>query len=179
MHLTRFSIEHILTTSWDRRIAADLVAEIETCSGEKLTTIEEMRRFLAIKGYRELLERLKAAHDGRHGPEALKAIAEAMRLYALVRPALAAAAFRVPTSDSPEWLVVHREVQGLLLGALAESGLCGKGAVRAVQMLRSLVRGYVLHEMMNSFLDVDSYAESYECALEVVLSGLAVLRDIK
>ena len=44
------------TTGWDKRIAADLTAEMEQHLAEKISTIPEMRRFLAVKGYRELRE---------------------------------------------------------------------------------------------------------------------------
>jgi hypothetical protein len=37
-------------TSWDKRIAADLTAEMEWHLAEKVSTIPEMRRFLEVKG---------------------------------------------------------------------------------------------------------------------------------
>ena len=44
---------------WDRKIAADLTAEMEQHLAEKISTIPAMRRFLAVKGYRELPEAIE------------------------------------------------------------------------------------------------------------------------
>jgi hypothetical protein len=48
-------------TSWDKRIAADLTGEMEQHLAEKISTIPEMRRFLAVKGYRSSDSTLKPA----------------------------------------------------------------------------------------------------------------------
>ena len=100
-----FSVQELLnqSTRWDQLIAADLSAEIRALLAEKVDTIPEMRQFLAIKGYRELHQRLEAAVAGKAGEEALRATAFAMRAYAHDRPGLSAATFRNPIVDSPEW----------------------------------------------------------------------------
>lgn len=60
-----FTVDDILATSWDRKLATDLAEEIGSCTGEKLGTLFEMRRFLALKGYRELLQLLRGARRAR------------------------------------------------------------------------------------------------------------------
>lgn len=52
-------------TGWDKRIAADLTAEMEKHLAENVSTIPEMRRFLAVKGYRELTQ-ADAGDRARH-----------------------------------------------------------------------------------------------------------------
>jgi hypothetical protein len=42
-------------------------------------------------------------------------------------------------------------------------------------MLRSLVRGYVLHEVMHTFVGVESYDESFDSAVRVFVAGLPAL----
>ena len=151
-----FSIDQLISTSWERRLADDLATELELYTGEKRQTVEEMRRFLAIKGYREQFRRLQEAREGRKAHEALRAAAHAMRSCALERPALAAAAFRTPPSDGCEWKI-YAQSRELLLGILEECGLRGPAADQAIHILRSLVRGFVLHEFMNTFLHIFSY----------------------
>ena len=170
-----FSIDQIISTSWEKKLADDLATELETHSGEKRQTIEEMRRFLAVKGYREQFRRLQEACEGRSGHESLRAAAHAMRSYALERPALAAAAFRTPPSDSREWQEVYTQSREFLLEILAECGLRGPAADQALHILRSLVRGFVLHEFMNTFLHIFSYEESFECGMRVFIAGLPAL----
>ena len=76
-----------------------------------------------------------------------------MRLYALERPALSAATFRTPTTDTPEWQAEVDQLRKFMISILSECGLRDKAADEALRILRSLVRGFVLHEVMDSFVD--------------------------
>jgi len=169
---TPASLDEILSRSWDRKLAQDLAEEIETGTGERRGGLAEMRRFLAVKGYRELLPRLEAARRGKHAETALIAVAQAMRRYALERPALSAAAFRTAAADCPEWRNAHEHLHGLMRDVLAECRLTGDAAENAVHMLRSLVRGYVLHEVMHTLVGIDSYDEAFDKAVQVFVAGL-------
>jgi hypothetical protein len=42
--------------------------------------------------------------------------------------------------------------------------------------MRSLLRGFVIHEMGASFLEPLSHDQSYEIAIKMFIEGLAVLR---
>jgi hypothetical protein len=167
-----YSVDDILATSWDRKLAKDLADEIGSCTSDKLGTVREMRRFLALKGYRELLRSLREAREGKDGDDALTAVAHAMRRYALERPALSAAAFRTAAVDCPEWRAAHEDLHAFMMDVLAKCGLTGDAAENALNMLRSLVRGYVLNEMMRTFIDVDSYDDSFDSAVSVFVAGL-------
>jgi hypothetical protein len=175
MHPRNYSIDEILSNSWDKKLVRDLAEEIEACTGERRATVEEMRRFLALKGYRELLQHLHAAREGKRGNEALRAVAHAMRRYALERPALSAAAFRTAAADCPEWREAHEHLHVFMMEVFADCGLLGQPAEEALQMLRSVVRGYVLNEMMHTLIGVDSYEDSFESAVRVFVAGLPAL----
>jgi hypothetical protein len=170
-----FSVDEILSNSWDKKLSRDLAEEIEASTGERRATVEEMRRFLALKGYRELLQRLRAAREGKRGSEALHMVAHAMRGYALERPALSAAAFRTAAADCPEWREAHDNLHNFMMDVLADCGLFGEPAEEALNVLRSLVRGYVLNEMMHTLIGVHSYEDSFESAIRVFIAGLPAL----
>lgn len=172
------SVQEFLSqpTRWDQLIAADLSGEIQAMLAEKIDTIPEMRRFLAIKGCRELRQRLEAAAKGKAGEEALRAVAFAMRAYAHDRPGLSAATFRNPIVDSPEWRREGEELERYVLGILADVGLTGRPAIHALRMLRALVRGFVFHETAFSFLEPLDYDETYGVAVDVYIHGLSALR---
>ncbi|WP_234685835.1 TetR-like C-terminal domain-containing protein [Bradyrhizobium monzae] len=172
---TGYPVDEILATSWDRKLAKDLADEIGICTGDRLGTVHEMRRFLALKGYRELLGRLREAREGKDAEDALAAVVHAMRHYALERPALSAAAFRTAAADCPEWREAHEDLHAFMSDVLAECGLVGDAAENALDMLRSLVRGYVLHEVMHTFIGVSSYDESFDSAVRVLIRGLPAL----
>ena len=163
--------------SWDRRIAADLIAEMETHLAEKITTLPEMRRILAVKGYQGLRRRIEGEVKGKSGADALRAMALGMRSYALERPGLSAATFRNPIIDSPEWRA-GSELAQTVFGVFAQIGLEGEQAQHALRMLRSLVRGFVLNEMALSFSDSLDYERSFELAIEVFIQGLCAFRPL-
>jgi hypothetical protein len=175
-----FPVHELLgqSTRWDQLIAADLSAEIQALLAEKVDTIPEMRRFLAIKGYRELRQRLEAAVEGKAGEQALRAVAFAMRAYAHDRPGLSAATFRNPVVDSPEWRHESEELGRYVLGILAGVGLTGRPAVHALRILRALVRGYVFQEAALSFLEPLDYDETYGVAVDLYIRGLSALRTV-
>jgi hypothetical protein len=168
-------VAHMFSTPWERKLANDLVAELERYSGEKRSSVEEMRRLLAVKGYRDLLGRLQAACENKRSFEALRTAAHTMRLYALERPAMSAATFRTPTTDTAEWRAAVDDLRVFMAGILSECGLRGEAADQALRILRSLVRGFVVHEVMDSFFDPVSYDECYDNAIEMFIAGLPML----
>jgi Tetracyclin repressor-like, C-terminal domain len=177
--VVKYSVEQLLSTAptrWDQRIAADIAAELERQLGEKAETIPEMRQFLAVKGYRELRERLKKDVDGLSGEGAVRQMALTFRAFAHERPGLSAATFRNSATDTPEW---RRE--GELLGQVAidvfkTAELTGDQALMALRVLRALIRGFVLHEMAASFMDHVDYDETFITAVTMFIRGLDVLR---
>ncbi len=163
-------------TGWDKRIAADLTAEMERHLAEKVSTIPEMRRFLAVKGYRELRAAIELGIGDKHGADALRGLMQAMRRYALERPGMSAATFRTPETDCAEWRAAQKEIAGIVLAVFAELGVHGDDALHALRILRSFVRGFVLHEMGASFLEPLEHDDSYELGIDMFIAGLATLR---
>jgi hypothetical protein len=90
------NVDEMLPASWDQLLARDLASEVEHVSGDKRCLIPELRRFFAIKGYHNLLLRLRTACGGKTYFDALKSVALEMRQFALERPALWAASSRTP-----------------------------------------------------------------------------------
>ena len=167
-----FNVDEILSASWDQLLARALASEVENFSPGKRCSIPELRRFFAIKGYRDLLARLKIACEDKTSFDALKSVARAMRQYALERPALWAAASRTPVNDSAEWRSAHNELCDLIKSVLSECGVHGQHAEDALYMLRSLVRGFAVHQILGSFLHVYSYEESFERVVEIYAAGV-------
>jgi len=160
---------------WDRRIAADLASELETQLGDK-ATVPAIRRLLAVKGFRELRKRLELETWDKHGDAAVRAMAMGMRAFAHERPGLSAAAFRSTATDSVEWRVEGEQLSRLTTRIFEGAGLDASSSLTALQVLRALVRGFVLHEMVGSFLDNADYDQIYTSAIDVFVRGLDALR---
>jgi hypothetical protein len=168
-------IDELLSGAWDRKLAADLAFEIGAVTGERIRTVAEVRRFLALKGYRDLLSVLREAREGKSEEEALGAVARSMRAYAVARPALSAAAFRTTAADCPEWRAAHEELHGFMIGIFAECGLEGDAAEDGLNVLRSLVRGFVLNETMHTLIGVEDHDALFESAIRMFVAGLPAL----
>jgi hypothetical protein len=172
-----FDIDELLTTptsSWHKKIAVDLISEIEKHLVE-VGTIPEMRRFLAMKGYRELHQRIERDIEGKSGSDALRAMAHAIRNYSLERPGLSAATLRDPVIDSQEWHEAGSKLARTVFRVFFELGFEGEQAQHALRILRSLIRGFVIHEMAASYLESLEYERSYELAIDVFIRGLPAL----
>jgi hypothetical protein len=171
----RFGVDELLSipaSSWDKRIAVDLIAEMEIHLADKLATLPEMRRILAVKGYQGLRRRIEGDVKDKIGVAALRAMAHSMRDFALQHPGLSAATFRSAATDSPEWRHALGELLETAFRVLAQVKLEGEPAQQALRMLRSLVRGFVLNEMGATFLEPLDYTGSFELAIDAYVLGL-------
>jgi hypothetical protein len=171
----RFGVDELLSvpaSSWDKRISVDLIAEMEIHLADRVATLPEMRRILAVKGYQGLRRRIEDDVKDKIGVAALRAMARSMRDFALQHPGLSAATFRSATTDSPEWRQALGELIETAYRVLAQVKLEGESAEQALRMLRSLVRGFVLNEMGATFLEPVDYTGSFELAIDAFLLGL-------
>lgn len=169
-------IDGILSETWDRNLVHDLANELAAFGSEHSPGIDELRRFIAVKAFRELVDRLRMACEGKSRQAALKAAAFEMRSYALERPALSAATLRAPNTASLEWRLGYNRLQNFIASLFAEYGLNSRAANQASYILQSLVRGFVVHQLMNSFYIATSYDDSYEVAIDMFIEGLQTIK---
>lgn len=174
-----YSIDKLLSEYWHRNIAHDLAAELQAHANGPHPSVDEVRRLLAIKAHRELMDRLEVVTRGKSPLAALKATAIEMRSYALERPALSAATLRAPNTDSRDWRQGYDRLQTFVADLLAKIGLFGVEAKHASRGLQSLARGFVVHELMNSFQDNASPDDAYECAVDMFVEGLQAVSAAK
>lgn len=157
---------------WDRLIAADLAAEIKEITGDKSFDIPEMRRFLAAKGYRDLKAHLVEAVGTKTGAGAIRAAIIGMRTFAHMRPGISAATFRTTVTDCPEWRQAGGDLAAWLATLMAGIGLAGEEAQHALRVIRSFVRGFVIHEMQSSFLEDLEHEDTLHMGVDLLVDGL-------
>jgi hypothetical protein len=179
-HVSEQDVEHVLktpATRWERQVTADLISEMEVHLAEKVDSVQEMRVALAVAGYRGVHQRILKAIDCKTGAEAIRAMAYAMRSYALGNPGLAADSFRNPQIDSAEWQDAGNEMAQTILRVFSHCGLEGESAHHAVRILRSLVRGFILNEMASDSSQPLEFQKSYVLGVEVFIQGLSALQN--
>jgi hypothetical protein len=164
-------------SEWDRKVRSDLAKELEGHFPGPAFSVLGAQRMLAIKGFRELRSWMEQEIGSKHGEDALRACARAIRAYIHERPGLASATWLAPTDKDKDWSRAHAAVGELIYKALAECGVEGEGAMHAMHWLRGLVRGYVVHEMTGSFVKPVDLEHGFELGISIFLRGLSVLRE--
>ncbi|MEZ4571224.1 MAG: WHG domain-containing protein [Thermomicrobiales bacterium] len=131
-----------------------------------------LRRELALFGVRDLLSRIVRASVGKVSSDALVAVSQEYREFALDHPGIYPLTQAAPDPDDAELAASAAEIVEVL-GTLMESfGLEGDTAVHAIRGLRSLLHGFVMLETTGGFgipLDID---ESFERAVRTFILGL-------
>jgi hypothetical protein len=168
-----FTLDDLLPSSWDRKIVLGIVDELASLPGEKLSNIDEIRRVLTLKSYRELFHRLEAASENKFSYSTVRSMAREIRQFGLERPALFAAALRKPQGS--ECREACDQMYGVLIQGFAQCGVDGHAASEAIEILQSLARGFVLNELLNGSLSGYSYEYSYENAIDLFIAGLPAL----
>jgi AcrR family transcriptional regulator len=134
-----------------------------------------LMRELSILNARNLAERISEAAIGQSGPEAVRAILQAMRAYIREYPGLYMSTVRASgTQDDVDPKLEQEEARSVRVGmaVMASFGLEGKDAVHAVRGLRSLVHGFATLEVSGGFgmpLDLD---ESFARLVDLFIDGL-------
>ena len=137
-----------------------------------ITSLDDVRRRLALYGARELEVRLARSAIGKTGDEGIFALAEAYRGFAREHPGVYAMGQRAATPDDRELVAAQEDVLAIMRAVLAPSGLEGAAEVHALRALRSLAHGFVSLELAGGFgipVDVD---ESYRVLVGLFLDGL-------
>ena len=75
------------------------------------------------------------------------------------------------------WIRRSRPASKVLFAIFAQLGVRGEQAQHALRILRSFVRGFVLHEMGASFLEPLEHDQSYELGIRLFIEGLNALRN--
>jgi len=172
-------VEHVVkapASRWDKKIAADLVSEMEAFFG-KVDTIPQMKQALAIAGYQGLQRQIEKAVEGKANLDAVRAMAHAMRSFALGSPGLAVASFRDPDVDNSACQKAAGQLAQVVLRVFGDAEISGESARHAIRILKSLVRGFVLNEMSAPVARPIEYQKSYVFAVEMFVGGLSALRD--
>ena len=135
-------------------------------------SIAALHRRLSVVATRELGDVLGDAAAGRAGLDALRAVAEAYRAYAVARPRLYPATQRAPLPDEPEHVQVAERVVGSIFAILRGYGIEGEDAIDATRMVRSALHGFVDIERSGGFGLSRSTDASFDRLVTALDAGL-------
>ncbi|WP_413755334.1 TetR/AcrR family transcriptional regulator [Streptomyces sp. MMBL 11-3] len=141
-----------------------------------VVSLDALRRGIGIQAKQELGNVLARAAVGRSGADAVRAIADAHRSWALEHPGRYAATVRAPAADDEEDRRVSDEALQVFFDVLAGFGLRDARAVDAARTLRSALHGFVSLEGAGGFGLPRDVTGSYRFLVDSLVAGLQAER---
>lgn len=111
-----------------------------------IDSVDSLHRDLAVLGLRELAREASRAAAGRARTDALLAVADSYRAYAMRRPGPYEASLRAPAPGDDEHIAAASEVLAIAAAVLSGYQITGDDLVDAIRFLRAALHGYVALE---------------------------------
>jgi AcrR family transcriptional regulator len=134
--------------------------------------LPELRRELALRGYRELTAHMVQGGFGLAGGDALIGVCNAYLDWIRRFPGLYSAIIAVPYLSDAELTQASREWVGVLFRALSFYGFDTDGVIHASRGLRSIVHGFGSLERDGAFVSGVDRDESFRRVLHSFVEGL-------
>lgn len=135
--------------------------------------VEGLRRQLAIRGSRILLDEFKGAAESLEGSDALRAIARADRRFAKEHPGLYESYLPAPREeDDPELYQIMAEPVFFIAYILLDMGIPQEHAIHLIRALRATLHGFLDLEAKDGFgmpVDIDT---SFEESVDLMIKGI-------
>nr|WP_246803484.1 TetR-like C-terminal domain-containing protein [Cellulomonas hominis] len=141
-------------------------------------SLAALRREVAVLAVRDLTEAVVRASLGRSGPEAVRALASAMRDFAHAHPgryaAVQVAADPADPADA-DLAAAGAEVVGVMAAVLRGFDLPEDRAVDAVRAVRAGVHGFVTLELGGGFRLPQDLDRSFAVLVDMLVAGVEAL----
>lgn len=137
-----------------------------------ISSLDGVRHALAVRGARELGDRLARAAIGKNGAEGIFAVADAYRRFAKEHPGIYAASLRAALPGDTELIAAAEEAMSVIRAVLAPYHLTEENLIHAARALRSLAHGFVSLELAGGFgipVDIDT---SYHTIVRMFAASL-------
>lgn len=143
--------------------------------------LDGLRRQLAIRGSRILLDDFQRAIGKRRGGDALRMVAAVDREFARVHPGLYEAFLPAPREeDDPELYAVMAEPVFAIAHVLLDMGIPQSQAIHLIRAFRATLHGFLDLEAKDGFgmpVDID---QSFDAAVELMVAGVeAAAAEVK
>lgn len=141
-------------------------------------SLAALRREVAVQTVQDLAARLVDATVGRSGPDALRALAGAMRDYAHAHPGRYAAVQVAPDPADPDagaLAAAAARTVDVIAAALRGFDLPEERSVDAVRAVRAGVHGFVTLELGGGFRLPQDRDRSFDVLVGMLVAGVAAL----
>ena len=135
--------------------------------------LADLRREIAIRGSRMVLEAFDAAVEGREGRDALRELARVDRVFAQQHPGVYESFLPAPSPEEDEELYNEMAAPVFVVAhVLLAMGIPQERALHLVRAMRALLHGFIDLEAKAGFgmpFDIDT---SFEIASEVMIEAI-------
>jgi AcrR family transcriptional regulator len=141
-------------------------------------SLADLRRAVAVTAVREVTVAGASATVGRAGADALQALANAWRTYALDHPGRYAATQIGPDPDDPAAAPLRDAAADsvqVVVAVLRGFGLPDDRVIDAVRAVRASVHGFVTLELGGGFRMREDVDQSFAVLLEMLVAGVGAL----
>ncbi|MFF2621628.1 WHG domain-containing protein [Oerskovia jenensis] len=144
-------------------------------------SLADLRRSVALVAVNDLTRATAAATIGRSGPDALSALAWAVRDFARERPGRYAAIQLSPdlgAADDDPLSLAGAETIAVIVAVLRGFDLPEARTIDAIRAVRSAVHGFVSLELLGGFGLPDDVDHSFEVLVRLLVAGIEDLADL-
>lgn len=144
-------------------------------------SLADLRRAVALVAVNDLTRATAAATIGRSGPDALSALAWAVRDFAREHPGRYAAIQLSPdlgAADDDPLSLAGAETIAVIVAVLRGFDLPEARTVDAIRAVRSAVHGFVSLELLGGFGLPDDVDHSFEVLVRLLVAGIEDLADL-
>ncbi|MDH3755762.1 MAG: WHG domain-containing protein [Acidimicrobiia bacterium] len=133
--------------------------------------VEGLRHAVAGQATANLADALRDAAVARAGTDALRAVAQAYRRFALDHPGQYARTLLPPANSEDSLVVSHRAITDLFVQILAGLGIEGETAIDTARTIRSAVHGFVALEAIDGFTHPQGNDRSFEHLVDILVQA--------
>ncbi|WP_394770443.1 TetR-like C-terminal domain-containing protein [Lacisediminihabitans sp.] len=140
-----------------------------------VSSLADLRREIAIASVNDLTKAISAATTGRAGPDAVRAMADALRDFARRHPGRFAASEVAARQDDPldaGLVAASAETLAVITSVLRGFDLPPEATIDVIRVLRSAVHGFVVLELGGGFGLPDDLDRSFELLVDTVTVGI-------
>lgn len=144
-------------------------------------SLADLRRSVALVAVNDLTRATAAATIGRSGPDALSALARAVRDFAREHPGRYAAIQLSPdlgAADDDPLSLAGAETIAVIVAVLRGFDLPEDRTIDAIRAVRSAVHGFVSLELQGGFGLPDDVDHSFEVLVRLLVAGIEDLADV-
>lgn len=144
-------------------------------------SLADLRRSVALVAVNDLTRATAAATIGRSGPDALSALARAVRDFAREHPGRYAAIQLSPdlgAADDDPLSLAGAETIAVIVAVLRGFDLPEDRTIDAIRAVRSAVHGFVSLELLGGFGLPDDVDHSFEVLVRLLVAGIEDLADV-